>query len=127
MQQARRDLRAAEHLLEGAFAAHATVFAHLAVEKALKALHRAQKGPPPVTHDLRVLADRIDLAPISADRRDAIEALAEVSVLCLYAPDDVFGHPVGNSPATARERVADARLLVGWLRSRVADRSRAKR
>jgi HEPN domain-containing protein len=72
MTQARRDLHAAEHLLRGDVPAHATVFAHLAVEKAMKGAFRRRTGKHPlVTHDLR--------------------------------------HP-------ARERMADARLLVDWLR-----------
>ena len=114
-EQAEDDLRAAEHLLRGDFPAHATVLAHLAVEKALKGVFRGQTGEnPPVTHDLRQLARRLDLT-WSRDRREALDDLSDVSILALYAPDRPFGHPVSNHEATARKRVADARILVGWL------------
>ena len=114
-EQARRDLRAAEHLLRGDFSAHATVLAHLAVEKALKGLFRRQTGEqPPVTHDLRHLARRVDRT-WNRDRQDALDGLSDVSILALYAPDRPFGHPVSEQVPAARERVADARMLVEWI------------
>lgn len=117
--QATRDLKAAEHLLDGPFPAHATVLAHLAVEKALKGLLRAQTGEnPPVTHDLRHLARRVDLS-WDRDRRDALDGLSDVSIVSLYAPDRPFGHPVSNRATAAGERVADARVLVGWITRQV--------
>ncbi len=113
--QAKRDLQAAEHLLRGDFAAHATVLAHLAVEKALKGVFQGQTGdPPPVTHDLRRLAQRVELS-WDRDRQEALDGLSGPSILSLYAPDRPFGHPVSEQEAPARERVADARLLVDWL------------
>lgn len=116
--QAVRDLAAAEHLLRGDYPAHATVLAHLAVEKALKGVFRRRTGEnPPVTHDLRRLADRVDLV-WDRDRRDALDGLSDVSILSLYAPDRPFGHPVSEQTEAARERVADAQMLVGWLTAR---------
>jgi HEPN domain-containing protein len=115
IQQAERDLRAAEHLLRGDFSGHATVFAHLAVEKALKGVFKKQKDEtPPVTHDLRRLARRLDLT-WNRDCQDALDGLGDVSILALYAPDQPFGHPVSEREDAARERIADARLLVAWL------------
>jgi HEPN domain-containing protein len=118
--QARRDLQAAEHLLQGDFAAHATVLAHLAVEKMLKALYRRRTGDgPPVTHDLRVLAGRLRLDrgadDWTADLQDALDDLSDTSLLALYAPDRPFGHPVSEAVPAARERVAAARTLVTWV------------
>lgn len=116
--QAVRDLAAAEHLLQGEYPAHATVLAHLAAEKALKGVFRRRTGEnPPVTHDLRRLADRVDLV-WDRDRRDALDGLSDVSILSLYAPDRPFGHPVSEQTEAARERVADAQMLVGWLTAR---------
>jgi len=118
--QARRDLHAAEHLLRGDFPAHATVFAHLAVEKAMKGAVKVQSDAsgtsdnPPVTHDLRHLARRLDRT-WNRDRRDALDNLSDVSILALYSPDRPFGHPVSDQESVARERVADARMLVEWL------------
>jgi len=124
--QARRDLQAAEHLLQGGFPAHATVLAHLAVEKALKGLFRARTGEtPPVTHDVRHLARRlridVGVGGWSADQQDALDDLADVSILSLYAPDRPFGHPVSDREDAARERVASARLLVGWIQAQTED------
>lgn len=114
--QAVRDLRAAEHLLEGDYPAHATVFAHLAVEKALKAAFKAQTAEnPPVTHDLRHLAERIR-PTWSKDHWDALDGLSDVSILSLYSPDAPFDHPVSDRTDAARERVSDARMFVGWSR-----------
>lgn len=116
LKQAQCDLQAAEHLLQGDYPAHATVLAHLALEKALKGIVRQQTGDqPPVTHDLRYLAGRVDLS-WNSDRWDALDGLSDVSILSLYAPDRVFGHPVSDRRDAARKRVADARLLVDWLR-----------
>lgn len=114
--QATRDLGAAEHLLEGEHFAHATVLAHLAVEKALKAVFKAQTDEnPPVTHDLRHLAQRVVL-PWTQDHRNALDGLSDVSILSLYAPDAPFGHPVSDRAEAARERVSDAHMLVNWIR-----------
>jgi len=119
LKQATRDLQAAEHLLTGDYCSHAIVFAHLAVEKALKAVFKAQTtNPPPVTHDLRHLAQRVDL-PWTRDHRDTLDELSDASILSLYAPDAPFGHPVADQTDVARERVSAARMLVGWLRRHV--------
>jgi HEPN domain-containing protein len=121
MQQATCDLQAADHLLQGAFAAQATVFAHLAVEKALKALYRARvKETPPVTHDVRRLAESLDLE-VGRDLCDALDGLCNVSIVHLYDPDRPFGHPVSDRMASARERVADARAWVGWAQHHLAE------
>jgi HEPN domain-containing protein len=125
MAQAQRDLRAADHLLHGGFGAHATVMAHLAVEKALKALYRSRTdSTPPVTHDLRVLADALDVpaeATVGSSLLDALDTLADVSLLSLYAPDRPFGHAVSARHETARERVAAAHAWIGWIGTHLDD------
>lgn len=118
--QAIRDLRAAEHLLQGDFPAHASGLAHLAVEKALKGWIRAASGrTPPVTHDLRTLADRIGLGRSvdgwTADLDDGLDVLGGAGLLSLYAPDRPFGHPLSEATDVARERVAAAQALVTWI------------
>lgn len=125
-EQAEQDLAAAEHLLRGNYPAHATVLGHLAVEKALKGLIRRRTGEqPPVTHDLRYLARPLDLS-WSRDRRDALDGLSDVSILTLYAPDRPFGHPVSDQEEPARERVADARMLMDWLLRHAQEASDAR-
>jgi hypothetical protein len=126
-EQAVQDLRAAEHLLGGGYAPHATVLAHLAVEKALKGLFRERAGAtPPPTHNLRYLVKRLRLDlgvdGWSHNLQDALDGLSDVTLLFLYAPDRPFGHPVSDRMDAARERVAHAQVLVQWMQSKSGSR-----
>jgi len=114
LRQADRDFRAAEHLLGGGFFAHASVFVHLAVEKALKGLYRTRvEENPPVTHDLEYLVDRMRLTP-PRDLREALDALSDVSILTLY-PDRLFQPDATCDEPSARQRLADGRALLDWI------------
>ena len=114
LRQAGRDLRAAEHLLDGGFFPHATVIAHLAVEKALKGLYRAQfDRNPPVTHNLQYLAERTALT-VPADLREALDLLSGESILRLY-PDRLFDDDATFDRDHARERVSAAHALLNWI------------
>lgn len=118
LRQSVRDLRAADHLLEGGFFTHATVIAHLAVEKALKGLYRARfDANPPVTHNLTYLADRTELS-LPGDLRTALDLLSGESLLTLY-PDRLFEAEATFDRAHARERVAAAHALLTWITDRV--------
>lgn len=118
LRQAGRDLRAAEHLLEGGFFTHATVIAHLAVEKALKGLYRARfDANPPVTHNLAYLADRTELT-LPGELRTALDLLSGESLLRLY-PDRLFAADATFDRAHARERVSAAHALLNWITDRV--------
>lgn len=118
LRQANRDLRAAEHLLEGSFYTHATVIAHLAVEKALKGLYRAQTDEnPPVTHNLQYLAERTNLT-VPGDLRSALDVLSDESILNLY-PDRIFDRQQSFDREHARERITAAHALVNWITERV--------
>lgn len=112
--QAGRDLRAAEHLLEGGFVEHATMLAHLAVEKALKGCYRARfDANPPVTHNLQYLAEQTNLT-VPAGLRDTLDLLSDESILNLY-PDRVFDRQRGFDREHARERVTAAHALINWI------------
>ena len=113
---ARRDLRAAEHLLQGGFDRHAAVLAHLAVEKALKAVYRQQhEAAPPASHDVAYLAEQITWPNEAAhDRARALDALGNHGVVALY-PDQAFGPGLPDSESEARARLADAHSLVDAL------------
>jgi len=114
--QSDRDLRAAEHLLDGEFWAHAVAFAHLAVEKALKATLRSQTdAAPPVTHDLAVLLDRSGL-DIPHNLADDVDALTGLDITRLYTPDALFGRRLDSRADDARHAIAAARSIVEWLR-----------
>ena len=116
-QHAHQDLAAANHLLQGDFARHAVVLAHLAVEKALKATYRHQHTrTPPASHDVTYLAEQIDWpdGPDSHDRAVMLDALNVRGVVALY-PDQPFGPGVPNNIAEARARVSDAHTLLRIL------------
>ena len=118
LRQAGRDLRAAEHLLEGGFFTHATVIAHLAIEKALKGLYRARfDDNPPVTHNLTYLADRTDLT-LPGDLRTALDLLSGEHLLKLY-PDRLFDADATFDRDHARERVSAAHALMNWIADHV--------
>ena len=118
LRQAGRELRAAEHLLDGGFFPHATVIAHLAVEKALKGLYRARLDRhPPVTHDLQYLAERTGLT-VPADLREALDLLSTESILRLY-PDRLFENAPDYDRRHARERVTAAHALLNWITDQI--------
>ena len=112
MEQAQRDLHAAEHLLEGAFAAHATVLAHLAVEKAMKGIFRRQSGEnPPVTHDLRQLAGRIDLT-WNRDRQEALDSLRVF--LLTFEPGAAVWERFGHNALWIHDPAAGTDFAYHW-------------
>lgn len=118
LRQAGRDRRAAEHLFEGGFYEHATVLAHLAVEKALKGLYRAQKERnPPVTHNLSYLADRTKLV-VPDDLRDALDALSDEHILNLY-PDRLFDDEMTFNRSRAQDRLDQSQALLDWITDHV--------
>jgi HEPN domain-containing protein len=118
LRQAVRDLRAAEHLLDGGFFPHATVIAHLAVEKAMKGLYQARLDRnPPVTHNLQYLAERTQLT-VPADLRSALDLLSGESILRLY-PDRAFEPALDYDRDHARERVSAAHALLNWITDQV--------
>lgn len=115
--QARRDLAAASHLLDGEYTAHAISLAHLAIEKALKGRVRAHTGrTPSVTHDLTVLAERLDL-DLPRDLAETLQDLSGLDVTALYRPDRFFGRRLPDTELDARRYLADARAIVAWLLS----------
>ncbi|WP_022836421.1 HEPN domain-containing protein [Salisaeta longa] len=110
MAQATTDLRAAEHLLTGGFARHAAVLAHLAAERAMKAVWQARHGgTPPVTHHLPVLREDVP-GPVPALVEEALDALARGGLPALYADTWTDGVPA----AAARARVSHAHDVFAW-------------
>jgi hypothetical protein len=74
-----------------------------------------------VRHVARRLRIDVGVGGWSADQQSALDDVADVSILSLYAPDRPFGHPVSDREDAARERVASARLLVGWIQAQTED------
>lgn len=86
----------------------ALVFAHLAVEKALKALYRAQHDAhPPVSHNLVYLAERTNLL-IPDDLQPTLDRLNDVSIVHLYS-----GAP--TTAADAASVLAATDRLFDWI------------
>ncbi|PEN14187.1 hypothetical protein CRI94_03865 [Longibacter salinarum] len=114
-EQSRRDLRAAEHLLNEGFSAHAVALAHLAVEKSMKAILRDRSGEaPPVTHNLSELMVRVG-GEWPADLARAIDELSRLDITLLYEPDAFFRRRLPDHFENARHAVADARSVVEWI------------
>lgn len=114
--QSERDADAADLLLQGGLEAHAVAMAHLSVEKALKAVYRSQqKGAPPVTHNLTVLAERVALV-LPPELAAALDDLSGLDVSLLYQPEALFRRRLPTSMPDARKLVADAKALREWIR-----------
>ena len=118
-EQSRRDLRAAEHLLQGGFEPQAVAFAHLAVEKALKAVVRGLTSEtPPVTHNLIELARRTG-AEWPAEMVETLDHLSGFDISLLYEPDALFRRRLPDRDGDARQAVADGRAIVDWIRHHI--------
>lgn len=111
--QAERERTSARALLQLGRPRAALVFAHLAVEKALKALYRAQHAtPPPVSHNLVYLAERTNLL-IPDALQPTLYRLNDVSIVHLYS----------GTPTTvddAESVVAATNRLFDWITDHLA-------
>ena len=108
---AEEDMAAAGSLLEKGHPRHALFFAHLAVEKMVKALVvKATDGVPPKIHDLLRLAELAGLAP-SDERR---EFLAYLQRYCLEGryPDRRPAAPSGRDAEAVLHRAEE---VLEWL------------
>jgi HEPN domain-containing protein len=106
------DLAAAESLLQQGHARHALFFAHLAVEKLLKAhVCRATRDVAPRTHDLLRLAE-IATLPMEARERGFFARFQRYCFLGRY-PD----RQTTDAPTEAASAVAEAREVIAWLTS----------
>ena len=109
------DLEAADVLLERKKIRHALFFAHLAVEKAIKAhVTRDTSSIPPKTHNLVRLAERTSLK-ISSHRMRLLRILNVYQSVGRY-PEEA---QVFISLEIARKDMASARKMVQWLIERL--------
>ena len=115
LQGAEEDLAAAQSLLEKGHLRHALFFAHLALEKALKAHVTGRTGSvPPRIHNLTMLAERSGLK-VPPDRADLLRRFSA------YAIEGRYPHTVTMElgPDMASERLASARETVQWLKAQL--------
>lgn len=113
MSQAHDDLSAARHLLEGGHDPYVGFLAHLAVEKALKAVYRHRtREHAPVTHDLLYLTKKTELL-VPDELHPVIEQLNHVSILHLY-PESDPSHPFSD-PEEAKRLMVEVDELMEWI------------
>ena len=118
--QAYHDLGTAHYLFDGGRFSYAAFFGHLAIEKALKGLYRQQFDEnPPVTHDLRYLADRTDLL-LPDDLHAALDALGEagITILDLY-PDRLDETDVSYGEDDTERLLGQCDELLDWIRDHI--------
>ena len=109
------DFAAAQSLLEKGHLRHSLFFAHLAIEKMLKAhVTRQTKDIPPRIHNLVRLAK---LAQLNPDY-DQLEFLREFNLYQLEGryPDD---KPVSIGLSLAREEIQKAEQIIVWLKTQL--------
>lgn len=108
---AEEDLAAARSLLEKKHFRHALFFAHLAIEKMLKAhVTRETKTIPPRTHNLLRLAEVARL-PLSPEQRGFLGQFGVYQSQARYPDSATF--PLKFQ--TARQRLLSAEEMVTWL------------
>ena len=107
------DLAAARSLLESGHPRHGLFFAHLAIEKMLKAhVAKATGEVPPRIHDLLRLADVAGVS-LPHERR---QFLARFQQYCLEGRYPDF-QPTRPSQAEAESVLRDAQEVLLWLRN----------
>jgi HEPN domain-containing protein len=108
---AREDWEVASDLVERGHLRHGLFFAHLALEKVLKAHVCQQTGDvAPHLDDLVRLASAASL-PLDDHRRDVL-AKMNAYALAGRSPDAL---PATVTPTDARDRLANAREVFEWL------------
>ncbi len=114
LNSARYDLAAARDMLAAGRFVYTVFFAHLAVEKALKARVQEQTGrTPPRTHDLILLLRRARVAP-PPDLRDFLGKLAGSSTATRY-PSDLEEVVRAYPQEVAEEYLQRAEEAVEWI------------
>jgi HEPN domain-containing protein len=109
------DLAAAETLLEKGYARQGLFFAHLALEKVLKAhVVRAQQDVPPRIHNLLRLAQLAGLKP-DDDQERFLRKFDAFQLEGRY-PDS---QQVVIDPARARQQLQKATETVQWLKAQL--------
>jgi HEPN domain-containing protein len=108
---AERALPAARSLAANGFATEALFWAHLAVEKALKAqVVRSTRSDAPFTHDLRRLA-RLGKIELSISQTSLLAKLTVHQQIARYPTDDQADLEVENCEAL----LGETEEMVRWL------------
>jgi HEPN domain-containing protein len=109
------DWKVCRHLLEKRDYSYALFFAHLTVEKTLKALVAARSDQsPPMTHRLLRLAELAGL-DLDAARMELLEAVTDFNLEARY-PDESFSFRKKCTPKFTKAYIVKIRGLRTWLR-----------
>ncbi|MGD0382882.1 MAG: HEPN domain-containing protein [Thermoguttaceae bacterium] len=111
LESSKEDLDAAEALFNNRKFRHALFFAHLAVEKILKAhVTKASENLPPRTHDLLRL---VNLTGLTISELQHI-VLAQLQQYCLEGRYPDF-QPVALNKQETQKELEEARSIHSWL------------
>jgi len=109
------DFAAAESLLEKGHLRHSLFFAHLAIEKMLKAhVTRKTKDIPPRIHNLIRLAEMAKLKP-DTEREGFLREFGAYQLEGRY-PDS---EQVPVDPSFARDEISRAKEMLVWLKKQL--------
>lgn len=109
------DFAAAESLLEKGHLRHSLFFAHLAIEKMLKAhVTRQTKDIPPRIHNLIRLAEMAKLK-LDAEQKGFLREFGAYQLEGRY-PDS---EQVSVDPGFARDEISRAKEMLAWLKKQL--------
>jgi HEPN domain-containing protein len=116
LRQAAYDFQTAEFMMSGGRYFYAVFMCHLAVEKALKGLHRSQKNEvPPKTHNLIGLLTKIELKPPEQIGR-FLAGLNEASILTRY-PETLEKLQADYTAPVVAQIISRTRETLEWLKT----------
>ena len=112
------DWPAVNHLLEKRDYVHALFFAHLALEKTLKAAAALRiKNHPPYTHNLILLAEQAELK-LSDETTKFLVNITRFNIESRY-PDEKFTIHRALSAKEARKMVKQAKEITTWIKKQM--------
>lgn len=118
-EEAAESLKVAWHLYEKGDYSYALFFAHLAIEKLLKALYvEKQKQHAPFTHDLLRLAERMNIS-LSDDRKNALVKITAYNLEARYPEITRTFRKQCTQEYTKRE-LGEAEEIYRWFRSMIS-------
>lgn len=122
--EAAESLKTAEVLWNGHRYLESGFFAHLTVEKALKAFYVERRGGiPPKTHNLIVLAQQSGIdAELTTEQLEIIADLAPLNIESRY-PQDREKIFKSTTPDGFMKYIENAREILEWIISRLSTRN----
>jgi HEPN domain-containing protein len=116
LKQSDYDLETAEFMLSGGRNIYAVFMAHLAIEKALKAIyHKKFSEIPPKTHSLMYFLNKNELHP-PVDIGEFIAELDHASVATRY-PEELSAMSALYTPVLTKEILAKTKEGLKWAKT----------